>query len=79
MYKKTVMFVSLLVNMWCILFLCPVLLAAGAQTLSIDSQLGTSIEGNFRLLFFFFVCIVFVVSDNVSRNELKSKISKFNT
>lgn len=35
----------MLVKMLNILVLCPVLLAAAVQTLTIDSQLGTSIEG----------------------------------
>lgn len=38
------MLVRLLVKMLCILVLCPALLVA-VQTLTIDSQLGTSIEG----------------------------------
>lgn len=41
----------LFVEMTFVLILCSILLAGGAQTLTIDSQLGTSIEGkNHKLL-----------------------------
>ncbi|KAJ2938190.1 hypothetical protein O0L34_g18529 [Tuta absoluta] len=42
------MIVRLSVKMWCVLVFCPVLLAAGAQTLSIDTELGTSNEDCFE-------------------------------
>lgn len=50
------MSVCLLAKMLHILVLCPVLLIAGVQTLTIDSQLGTSIEGELFCNFVLFLC-----------------------
>ncbi|KAI5643699.1 hypothetical protein NE865_04290 [Phthorimaea operculella] len=56
--------------MWCVLVLCPVLLAAGAQTLSIDTQLGTSNEDCFERI---------SIGEQIPNNAIYRNVSELTT
>lgn len=59
------MSVGLYVRMLYILLLCPALMASGVLTLTIDSQLGTSVEGKFYIYFTVFLIYIYIICVNI--------------
>lgn len=56
------MLVWIFIKMLNILVLCPVLFVAGVQTLTIDSQLGTSVEGEIQTTYIIITVIIIISS-----------------